>query len=78
MVFMDDIEYLDIPLDSLKEEVLLGIVDEFILQEGTDYGLKEYSLDEKRAQVIQQLKIGKAKIVFNTKTETCLILPIYK
>jgi len=69
----DDI--IDIPLDKLQEKVLFGIVDEFILQEGTDYGQEEYSLEEKREQVIRQIKEGKARIIFNQKTESCLIVP---
>ena len=75
---MEETEFIDIPLESLKKDILLGIVDEFILQEGTDYGLEEYSLDEKRSQVIKQLQNGRARIVFDPKTESCLILPIYK
>ena len=67
-------DFIEIPIEKLREEVLNGIIDEFILQEGTDYGQVEYSLDEKRDQVKQQIYSGKAIIVFNQKTESCSVV----
>lgn len=72
--FSED-DFVEIPIEKLREDVLNGIIDEFILQEGTDYGQVEYSLDEKRDQVKQQIYNGRAIIVFNQKTETCSVIP---
>ncbi len=62
-------EGIPIPLDRLSEEALTGIIDEFTTREGTDYG-REYSLSEKRAHVLAQLRRGDVVILFDPKTET--------
>ena len=67
---------IDIPLDRLQPELLEAIIEEFVLREGTEYGLREYSLEEKKAQVRSQLAAGKAKITFDQETETCSIMPV--
>lgn len=36
-----------IPWQELEESTLYNILDSFILREGTDYGEKELSLEEK-------------------------------
>ncbi len=43
------------------------------LREGTDYGEKEFSLEDKVSHVISQLKRGEAHIVFDPETETVSI-----
>ena len=63
-----------IPYDQLSPEALKGVVEEFVTRDGTDYGETEISLETKVAQVLAQLKNGKAVIVFNQKTESCTIL----
>ena len=65
---------LEIPHQELKPEVLRAIIEEFVLQEGTDYGHQEVSLEEKVAQVLRQLDNGKAVILFDQKEETCTIV----
>ena len=63
-----------IPYELLSEAALRGIVEEFVLREGTEYGRREYSLDEKCRTVLEQLKKKRAKIVFDSKEGTCNIL----
>lgn len=63
-----------IPIASLSEDVLLGIIKEYVLREGTDYGRREYSLEEKTASVRYQLERREAEIVFDPETETCNIV----
>lgn len=53
-----------IPVQSLSEQALEGIIDAYILREGTDYGLVETSLAQKRASVRKQLASGEAQICF--------------
>jgi uncharacterized protein len=52
----------------------LGVVESFVLREGTDYGTREYSLEEKVEHVMQQLRRGEARIVFQPETETVTIV----
>ena len=61
---------MEIPYSDLSEDALKGMVSEFVLREGTDYGIKEYSLEEKISAVLHQLKTGKAKIIYCEETET--------
>ena len=62
---------MEIPYTALSEEALLGIIEEFVLREGTDYGLREYTLEQKIEQVRMQLKAGKIRLTFDEETETC-------
>ena len=63
-----------IPYDQLSPEALQGVVEEFVTRDGTDYGEVEIPLETKIAQVLAQLRSGKAVIVFDQETESCTIL----
>lgn len=65
---------MEIPYDKLSAEILEAIIKDFVLQEGTDYGLSDYSLEEKIQQVKAQIVKGKATVVFDPETETCHIV----
>ena len=66
---------LRVPVDSLSPEALEGLVEEFVTRDGTDYGLRERSLAEKKAAVLRQLQRGEIVIVFDPASETCNIVP---
>jgi len=53
---------------DLSEQALLGVIDAFILREGTDYGERETDLRDKCAQVRAQLETGEAHIDFDPAT----------
>lgn len=59
---------------DLSREALLGVIEAFVLQEGTDYGDHEYSLHDKVAQVERQLERGEAKLVYNPRTASVSIV----
>ena len=59
-----------IPHTELSADALRGVVESFVLREGTDYGEREYSLEQKLAHVYRQLERGEAQIVFDPNTET--------
>jgi len=59
-----------IPHAELSTEALRGVVESFVLREGTDYGEREISLDQKVAQVLRQLERGEARIIFNAELES--------
>ena len=58
-----------IPQQQLSAEALMGVVDAFILREGTDYGTQEYTLEEKRQRVLRLLERGDAQIHFYPESE---------
>jgi uncharacterized protein YheU (UPF0270 family) len=63
-----------VPYTELAEELLHAVVESYVLREGTDYGEREFSLQEKVAHVIGQLKRGEARIVFDPDTESVSII----
>jgi uncharacterized protein YheU (UPF0270 family) len=54
------------------------VVESFVLREGTEYGEKDFSLDQKLAHVIRQLERGEAQIVFDPESETIDIVVVSK
>ena len=65
-----------IDVHSLSSEALQGIIENYVLQEGTDYGEREWSLIQKCEQVKRQLERGEAVVDFDPVTETVNILPV--
>ena len=66
--------WVSVPYTELAQELLHAVVESYVLREGTDYGEREFSLQEKVAHVISQLKRGEARIVFDPETETVSII----
>lgn len=67
--FLDDPrerpEPVTVPHAELSAAALQGVIDSFILREGTDYGDHTYSHEQKVAQVLRQLERGEARILFD-------------
>ncbi|MGB1262115.1 MAG: YheU family protein [Cognaticolwellia sp.] len=64
-----------IPLEQIPTDTLHAIIENFVLREGTEYGSEDVSLQDKIAQVHQQLKQGSALLVYSELHETVNILP---
>lgn len=60
--------------EQLSEEALSGIIENFILREGTDYGMVEVSYEKKAQQVRRQIEKGDIKIIFDQTSETVSLL----
>jgi uncharacterized protein len=69
----DDPQSVVVPYTELAADLLHAVVESYVLREGTDYGEKEFSLEDKVAHVINQLKRGDAQIVFDPESETVSI-----
>ena len=69
------LEPVEVPPDALSSEALRGVIESFVLREGTDYGGREYSLEEKCAQVLAQLERGEVRILYDPHTETVTLEP---
>lgn len=65
-----------IPLDNLSDAALQGIIESFVLREGTDYGHGEHDLVGKCRAVRWQLEAGLAEIDFDPDTATVDIRPV--
>ena len=59
-----------VPHSELSEEALVGVIESFVLREGTDYGERDVTHESKVAQVRRQLERGEAQILFDPVTAT--------
>ena len=64
----------EVPIDSLKPDVLKSVIEEFVTREGTDYGEDTFELSKKVTSVLNQLKAGEAKIFYDNTTESIDII----
>ncbi|MDA0822082.1 MAG: YheU family protein [Proteobacteria bacterium] len=65
---------IEIPFEELSNAALRGVAEAFVLREGTEYGEHDYTLEQKVAHVIEQLRRGDAAILFDPDTETVAIV----
>jgi len=65
-----------VPHTALASDVLRAVLESFILREGTDYGERELSLDDKVERVMRLLERGDARIVFDPPTGTVDIVTV--
>ncbi|MCB0347489.1 MAG: YheU family protein [Bdellovibrionales bacterium] len=56
---------IEVPYDAISEDALKGLIDSFILREGTDYGKHEAAHQTKYDQIYKQITKGDVKIVFD-------------
>lgn len=64
-----------IPWQELAPETLENLIESFVLREGTDYGEHERSLEDKVADVKQQLQSGEVVLVWSELHETVNLMP---
>lgn len=67
-------EGVEIPFDLLSPEALAGVLEDFVLREGTDYGEVELSFDDKVARLRAVVERGEARIVFDPETESVTLI----
>lgn len=65
-----------VPHTELSADALQGVVESFVLREGTEYGEKEFSLEQKVAHVMHQLERGEARVIFDLTSETVDIVVV--
>ncbi len=64
------------PYAELSADALQGVIDNFILREGTDYGDRAFSHEQKVTQVLRQLERGEARILFDPLDSSVTIVPV--
>ena len=73
---MSDQEPVFVPYQELSPEALRGVIESYVLREGTEYGAHDFTLEEKLAHVHRQLERREAQIVFDPNTESIDIIPV--
>lgn len=64
----------EIPLENLSPEAQRGLVESFVLREGTDYGANEVDLEKKIEQVLRQIRSKDVLVCFDPESESVDIL----
>jgi len=59
-----------VPYTELSPDALAGVIESFVLREGTDYGERDVPFESKVLQVRQQLERREAEIVFDPGTDS--------
>ena len=63
-----------IPIERMSPAALAGLIEEFVTRDGTDYGLREQTLEEKKSAIVRQLECGEVVVVFDAESESCTIV----
>jgi uncharacterized protein YheU (UPF0270 family) len=61
---------LPIPYEALSPDALRGLIEAFVLREGTEYGAQDVPLETKVQQVLRQLERGEAQVIFDPQSES--------
>jgi uncharacterized protein len=65
-----DLTPVAVPHTQLSAEALQGVIESFVLREGTEYGEREFTLPEKLSHVMLQLERGEAQIMFDPQSQS--------
>jgi uncharacterized protein YheU (UPF0270 family) len=65
-----------VPHTELSADALRGVIENFVLREGTDYGDRQVPHEQKVAQVLQQLERGDARIMFDPLDSSVTIVVV--
>jgi len=66
----------EIPYTELSGDALRGVIEEFVSREGTEYGQREYSLEDKIKRVKTQLESGEVKLFFDEQSQSCNLVRV--
>ncbi|MFL0802115.1 MAG: YheU family protein [Agarilytica sp.] len=64
-----------IPPEKLTLEALRSIVESVIIREGTDYGVHEFTLEEKVGELLPQVLGGEVLISYDEESESVTLVP---
>ena len=59
-----------VPYTELSPDTLTGVIESYVLREGTDYGERDVPFETKVTQVRRQLERREAQIVFDPNSES--------
>lgn len=68
-------EGIEVPYQEIAPNTLTRMIQEFVTRDGSDWAETGCTLEDKVAQVLQQLKSKKVKVVFELKSQTANLVP---
>ena len=72
--YHEEEEGVEIPLDRITPEILQALLSDFVSREWSELSDAGFTHEDKVEQVHQQLKEGKAKILFDLSSNTWNII----
>ncbi|MBL0225081.1 MAG: YheU family protein [Geobacteraceae bacterium] len=69
-------EGLEIPVERIDTDTLQKMIEEFVTREWSDPADSGYTLEEKVAQVLRQLRARTARIMYDVTSETWNIVAV--
>ena len=69
-------EFVEVPLKSLQDHLLQGLLEEYASRDGTDYGETEVPLAAKVQQLRSLLERRELIILYDTESEHWDLLPL--
>ena len=61
--------FVGVPVERLGAGLLVALLEEFASRDGTDYGEREVSLEEKVSELRAQLSAGELQILYDADSE---------
>lgn len=62
-------DYVEVPPARLAADLLRALLEEYVTRDGTDYGSRELTLDEKVLRLQRQLEAGEVRLVYESQSE---------
>lgn len=62
-------QFVQVPPQRLAAETLAALLEEYASRDGTDYGHREHSLEDKTAALKRQLDAGELSLVYDLDSE---------
>lgn len=62
-------QFIEVPMSALAEHTLVALLEEFASRDGTDYGAKELTLDEKVGSLRGQLDASSIVLLYDSDSE---------
>lgn len=69
-------EGVEIPLERIAPEILQALLADFVSREWSELSDAGFTLEQKIEQVLQQLKSGQARILFDLTSGSWNIVPV--
>ncbi len=68
-------QFVAIPPQRLQADVLQALLEEYASRDGTDYGVREFTLEEKVKRLQRQLRTGELQILHDIDSEQWDLVP---
>jgi len=67
----------EVPWAELAPDTLRHVLEEVVTRDGTDYGAREHTLEEKADALMAALRRGDAKLVYEAESGTISVASVH-